>query len=846
MARRRMRLALILCLLTACEAVSEKCYAQSLPQQSEATSTQDEKATKGVAPRNQMQKNTTDSPDEVESTSVHSADYDNALGPHVFQSIAEDQQAIWTSPTHIRLTDADWLLPLGVATGGMLATDTEFSKHLSNSASRLKHSNDFSNYGIASLAGSAAGLYLWGRLMHDDHKRETGFLAAEAALDSLAVTYATKYSFQRERPLQDDFRGRFWQGGDSFPSEHAAAAWSIASVIAHEYPGPLTSIFAYGLASGISASRITAKQHFPSDVLVGSAIGWFVGQEVYRHHHDPELGGSDWQTYSESREEESDRNAAASVGSPYVELDSWIYPAIERLAALGYIHSAFLGMRPWTRIECAQLVEEAGDAIRPDPSVSDEANQLYTALASEFNRDLEHMSEGGAPSIRLESVYAIATDISGPPLHDSYHFGQTIINDYGRPYEEGFNTYDGLSGYATAGRFTLYVRGEYQHAPSAPAYSLGVRQAIATMDLNPLQPATAFATVDQFRLLDTYVAADAAGWNFAFGKQSLWWGPGEGGALMFSDNAEPIYMFRGSRTDPFSVPLLSRVLGPFKLDFFFGKLSGNESPPRPVIHGEKVSFKPLKDLEIGFSRTSELGGVGRPLTPLAIFRSYTLFTSGSRLAAPGSPGKRTGGFDINYKVPFARNWLTIYADSLSDDDPSPVANPPRAGINSGFYMPRLPRLPKLDLRVESVYTDTPTSGVGANGGHFIYFDSFYHDLYTNKGNIIGSWIGREGSGFQIWSTYWFSSHNSLQFGYRHAKVSRDFVPDGETINDGSAKVNWWLGNDIDLSASIQYERWVSPILAPGPQTNWTSSVEINVTPHGFGLPLHGGARSHEE
>src|SRR5258708_31314456 len=100
-----------------------------------------------------------------------------------------------------------------------------------------------------------------------------------------------KYAFGRERPLQDNYRGRFGQGGVSFPSEHAAAVWSIASVIAHEYPGPLTSLFVYGLASAVSASRISAKQHFPSDVLVGSAIGWFEGMYVYRTHHDPRIGG---------------------------------------------------------------------------------------------------------------------------------------------------------------------------------------------------------------------------------------------------------------------------------------------------------------------------------------------------------------------------------------------------------------------------------------------------------------------------------------------------------------------------------------------------------------------------
>ena len=67
----------------------------------------------------------------------------------------------------------------------------------------------------------------------------------------------------------------------------------MASVIAHEYPGPLTKLFVYGLASAVSASRVTGKDHFPTDVIAGAAIGWFVGQHVYRAHHDAELGGTD-------------------------------------------------------------------------------------------------------------------------------------------------------------------------------------------------------------------------------------------------------------------------------------------------------------------------------------------------------------------------------------------------------------------------------------------------------------------------------------------------------------------------------------------------------------------------
>ncbi len=53
----------------------------------------------------------------------------------------QDQKAIWTSPFHVRLVDADWLVPLGGAAAAMFATDTEVSKHLSNSPSRISNSN---------------------------------------------------------------------------------------------------------------------------------------------------------------------------------------------------------------------------------------------------------------------------------------------------------------------------------------------------------------------------------------------------------------------------------------------------------------------------------------------------------------------------------------------------------------------------------------------------------------------------------------------------------------------------------------------------------------------------------
>jgi membrane-associated phospholipid phosphatase len=745
------------------------------------------------------------------------------------ERFADDQRSVWSSPAKLRFSDTQWLVPAGGFAAGLFVTDRDFSTHLSRNPTTVSHYKTLSNAGVAALIGGAGGMWVLGRVEHNEHWSETGFLSGEAALNSLVMVEALKYSLRRERPFQGDGSGPFFRsGGTSFPSEHAAAAWAVAGVIAHEYPGPLTRILTYGLASAVSLSRVRSRQHFSSDVFVGGMIGNLMAQDIYSRHHDPDLGGSAWRSIGEIVRGNGDISPASS-GTPYVPLDSWVYPALDRLAALRLSKEQFVGMRPWTRLECARLVQEADDALTDSSIDSALASNSVLLLKSEFAREIEILGGGSNRQMKVESVYSRGAGISGQPLADSYHFGQTLINDFGRPFQEGFNNSTGFSGYATAGRFSIYVRGEYQHAPAGPAYSLPVRQAIASADTNPVQPAQPVAAVDQYKLVDSYVGVNLDSWQFTFGKQSLWWGPSEGGALLFSNNAEPIYMFRASRITPFVLPWPFKWMGPVKVDFFFGQLSGNEFPARPVIHGEKISFKPTRNLEVGFSRTVELGGVGRPLTLGAIWNSYTSVTSSANETPATDPGKRTGGFDFTYRVPFVRNWLTIYTDSLADDDPSPLAAPRRAGISTGFYMPRIPGVPKLDLRFESVYTDTPTSS--SNRGQYIYFDGFYHDLYTNKKNIIGSWIGREGQGFQGWSRYWFTPRNTLQFGYRHARVSSDFIPGGGTQTDLSARGDYQLRADLGVSVWVQHERWLFPLLQPNASSNVTAAVEIRFEPN---------------
>ncbi len=309
-------------------------------------------------------------------------------------------------------------------------------------------------------------------------------------------------------------------------------------------------------------------------------------------------------------------------------LDSWIYPAFARLIALGYVDSSYYGLRPWTRLTCVQLLAEAEELFEGETR-STEALALYAALRKEFAPDYlaATSSEPGFHG-EVDSLYERSLGIAGRSLNDSFHFGQTLVNDYGRPDQQGYSQIMGFQARAEDGRFSLFVRGELQDAPARPPYPDSVRAVIAAMDNNPIGPATTMPSVNAFRLIDANLSVNLAKHEISLGKSELWWGPAEGGSFAYSNNAEPIYSLRINRTEPLWIPLLSKLLGPVRYDLFLGGLKGHTSPVGPWIQGQKVSFKPSPNFEFGVSRTIVFAGKGHvPLTFGSFWNSFTSFSN---------------------------------------------------------------------------------------------------------------------------------------------------------------------------------------------------------------------------
>ena len=545
----------------------------------------------------------------------------------------------------------------------------------------------------------------------------------------------------------------------------------------------------------------------------------------------------------------------STLDSPYIPVDSWVYPAVLRLYSLGFINSVFTGMRPWTRASVSHMLEQAGARIDDADAgpATDEAQGIYEALNEELTEDMQGPCGVYRGKTRVESVYTVARAISGTPLRDSFHLGQTIVNDYGRPYATGFNNYSGASGYASAGRFLLYVRGEFQGAPSTTGYSPALAEALAAVDgttdyfnsTNPIPyngqatiPAGPISSAIDGRLMEAYVSAHVLNHEISFGKQDDWLGPGMGGGMAYSNNAENVYSFRINRIEPLHIPGLSYLTGPFRYDFLVGPLKGHSYPIDPWVHVEKVSFRPTENLEFGFERSVVWGGKGHePITLHTFLKSFFSFASPSAAVKNGreDPGARFGAFDFSYRLPFVRNWLTLYSDSEAHDDVSPVDAPRRAAIRPGLYLSHMPGVPKLDVRVEAVSTDPRIAT--SQGGRFMYYENIQRQAYTNSGQIFGDWIGREGKGGQGWLTYHLSGNEWVQVGVRNQKVAKDFVPGGTTLNDINFQAVKRIGHDFEINGKFAFERWKAPIYNTGvpvypatDQTVTTTTIQLTWFP----------------
>lgn len=541
---------------------------------------------------------------------------------------------------------------------------------------------------------------------------------------------------------------------------------------------------------------------------------------------------------SASRDNEKASVDSDRSGSSYVPMDSWVYPTLERLAALGLIPSQGLSIRPWTRQECRRQVREVEDQLHGFGSLDETTRPGIRTEAERLLPDLENylVEPDDSAQVVLESAYARFGSIVGPALMDGFHFGQTWWNDFGRPLGRGGSLIAGYAVRWSSGRFFVYDRQELQTDPGLPAVTQQQSNFISQLDNTPFGStppgfsvvAPAQPAYVRQRPLDLYAGIAFAGNELSFGKQEIYWGPTTMGPFAFSSNAEPTYNLQFVSARPHSIPFFPS-LGSYRFDFVAGKLSGQHYPNRPYFNGGKVELIFGQHVEVSFTRWSIFLGQGHPMTIGAVY--HNLFSSNSTgTGAYGDrtdPGDRKSDFDFRLHVPGLRDLLTIYADAYADDEVNPIDAPRRVAWNPGMYLARLPWQPHMDFRFEMTSSEELARD---EGGTRFFINNQYRNGNTNKGFLLGNATGRDARAFEGRLGYWVSPRTRLEVGYRQSKISENFLLGGGTVSDGFVKASWAFRKDWTADVFGQYERFLIPSMTVGGQDNGSARLQITWTP----------------
>jgi len=203
----------------------------------------------------------------------------------------EDQKELYRAP--FKPSNFKWdALVLG-GTGAFIATDRDIEKHIGTAHYTFYQAT--SDIAIAGLGATLGGVWIWGIKGDHPHAKETGNLELETLVNTFLIYTPMQFLAARQRPGEGNGNGDFWKHHNintSFPGGHAMFTFAMATVVSHEYSQKWVQVLAYSAATIVTVTRFTARDHWASDMFIGSALGIGIGAHVFHAHCDPDLSDS--------------------------------------------------------------------------------------------------------------------------------------------------------------------------------------------------------------------------------------------------------------------------------------------------------------------------------------------------------------------------------------------------------------------------------------------------------------------------------------------------------------------------------------------------------------------------
>jgi len=206
-----------------------------------------------------------------------------------FNRFIKTGENVFTSP--LKWNQTDWLIFSGTAavTAGTFAIDKRARIFSKTSFGDNLFSVD-NAFNVTYPAIAIIGIYGCGLIFDDTKVRNLGLQLVESCTYAGIVTTIIKSAAGRSRPYvgkgnMDWHPVKFNTDQTSFPSGHATLAFAVSSVMAGYLDNFYWKAGWYSFAALVGTARIYHDKHWLSDVVMGSAIGYFIGNYV---SHDPQ------------------------------------------------------------------------------------------------------------------------------------------------------------------------------------------------------------------------------------------------------------------------------------------------------------------------------------------------------------------------------------------------------------------------------------------------------------------------------------------------------------------------------------------------------------------------------
>jgi hypothetical protein len=462
----------------------------------------------------------------------------------------------------------------------------------------------------------------------------------------------------------------------------------------------------------------------------------------------------------------------------------WVYDDLERLVNSGLAGPAVLNTKPLSRTEAARIVARAVQAIRSDTGGATngrlDLEDVVDRLVEEFREELAALGVRVPGAPEGPQRFFLLKPLDKVQLQGAFSTRRAhLVNSLGAKFQEGFGGRLALQNRAQIGDFLSFYL--YPEAQANEEFTSA-------------------------RLIQGYAKLTLFNVELLAGRDSLWWGPGFRGSMLFSNNAGPLDQVRLGTAEPVVLPWLFKYLGPMKLVLFVAQLEDDRDVPHAKVGGIRIDLSPVRFLEIGLARAFQFDGRGRG-TRASDFPEI-LFTQGSDASRSPVNVNNLLSFDATLRIPDAGRYIGIARDLMlygeigwDDTAGKDIYDPRRPGGLMGVNLSGLFGFPGLAARFEYALTTS-----------IMFNHSLYTSGFTYRGDPLSHFVGTEGE-----DLYWRVSNRltpNLMLGLELERATIGSVafvgPSGAVAKEErksiGADLSYKLTRELSLFGAYQFSR----------------------------------------